>query len=153
MREEYPVSIYMKIDGVNGPITYENTKGWIELRDVEARRPIPTPGKESPGGTGIVMKYHDGLSNALAQLKPRAAIVDITIVQFDPRKTQDVERMTLREALMASYRFGPDLDTFTFSASEITILGGSLAQAIRMVRPQDWGSIQAAKVFSRGVQA
>ena len=144
---------YMKIDKVPGPITYEHTKGWIELRNVETRRKVVSAGEEPGGGSGIVMKEPDKYSSQLVQLHPQASMVDVTIVFFDAKTPDEVTRITLSDALLAKYRLGPKLDTFTFSADQVSILEGSPAHASRMVQPQDWGSIQAAKVFSQSGQA
>jgi hypothetical protein len=139
--------IYMRIDTIQGPITYDGTKGWLEVRSCQTNVKSDQKGKAS-GGKVIVTRSADALSAQLFHLNAQATMTDVEIVFVDPDPWGDLPtRIKLSEAILARYQHEADLDTLTFNAGQITYVTGSPGQASSVVGLKDWATRQAAALF------
>ncbi len=163
--------IYMKFDGIVGPVTYDKSKGWIELESVQLgqHRSIRSPTgsarereSQSPNISEIVAtKYQDSSSTALFKqaLWGEGKKVTIVFVKIDKDSSQEYLRIILENTLISSFTTsgsgGADrpMESFTLNFTKITFEKGSSAHASLMVRPQDWGSLQAMAMFNRSTEA
>jgi type VI protein secretion system component Hcp len=148
---------YMKIEGVSGPLSYENTTGWFKI---ESAGVSPTRQPPPSGGTGqeatappvrdvAVTRLRDGVSMSLFKLsqsgQPRNAVV--VFEKGGPPGT-GVVHLKCAGAVVANYTTsasqGSQVETFLLDCQSVVFEKGSPASAARMVRPSDWGTLQAA---------
>lgn len=155
--------VYMKFPGINGSVTYDNSKGWIELQSAQLgqHRSVGTEREKDSKAPVIseiiATKYQDSTSTDLFKEALSGREKEVTIVFV--KDGQEYLRITLKGTLISSYNTsgagGGDrpLETFTLNFTEITFTMGSPAHASLMVRPQDWGSIHAMAEFNRSAKA
>jgi len=148
--------IYMKIEGIDGPITHDGTKGWIEIQSLSwgsssGREPqVPTISEM------VVTKDQDVASSTLFKQALWGEGKKVTIVFVKGGDSpQEYLRITLENALISSYSTSGSgggyrpAEFFTLNFTKITFEKGSSAHASLMIRSQDWGSMQAMKEFNR----
>jgi type VI secretion system secreted protein Hcp len=158
--------IYMQIQGIDGPVDYEGPQGWFELRSLQFGSPrastaTPSGQDKAPRISEITAtKSYDSASSALFRESLQGNPKDVTIVFVRPGDSGSPEeylRIKLKGALIGSYSLsgGDDrpIETFSLNFEEITFKTGSPAHASLMMRPQDWGSIQATALFNQDAEA
>src|SRR5262245_45128636 len=158
--------IYMKFPGINGPITYDNSKGWIELGSVsfgtgrEIGNPTGTSSNRESGAVHVqevnVTKSFDSTSQSLFNEALSGTGKNVTIVFV--QNGQEYLRLNLEGALISSYSMGGGggerpMESFSLNFTKMTFKMGSPAHASLMIRPQDWGSLKAMEEFNRTRQA
>ena len=150
----------LKVDGVYGPTTYDGTVGWFGVLSFELR----PDGAQSHGSdrsihadsgsllitmpSGRVSRDFRGDFVARSDKNP---IRGVTLAFRGSSPEQELVRITLNDVTLAETRWGianPPIDLYRLGFAKSTYTKGSPAHAGLMVRRQDWGSIQAAKVLS-----
>ena len=154
---------YIKIDGLDGPITYDGTKGWFELQSVQVTEKVDEDSGKRTGGGELTARKAPDLASWNFFQSLTGPIKEVTIVYLGGDRNeplQEFTRITLSGAKLSHYHIeagrapgSASLETFTLTFTKITYKKGSPAHASRMVRPEDWGSIQAAKLFGQSALA
>jgi len=154
--------IYMKIEGIVGPVTFNNSKGWIELLSVHFWDPtsngVGSAGKSRTSEISVT-KYVDSTSPVLFQLSADGrGVKKVTIVFV--RDGCEYVRVELGNTSIVSitsagndWTTGSPVDLVTLNFANITFEKGSSALLCQMVRPQDWGGLKAREELNRSAKA
>jgi hypothetical protein len=142
----------MKVDGFNGPIKEGTYKGWFEVQSAYISA-TSLDSRNLPTQEVIVTRRKD--SDDWSRIAGSKGLKDITIVfvTADKGSPQEGARITLSKARISIYKVSGSGDqtyeTFTLQVTKLTFDKGSPAHASLMVRPDQWGSVHAAALFSR----
>jgi len=147
---------YMKIDRFLGPITEGNYRGWFEIRSAQWNEQFRSPAMEVWHYELEVTKQFDQFPWGLFAKSREKDSMNVTIAYITQEKgvAQEDARIvfikaTIRGSWTTGTKAGELMESLAFRAQDLKIERGPPAHASLLVRPQDWGSIQAVRQFGR----
>lgn len=138
---------YMKIEGIVGPLTCHNSKGWIEIHSFD----LLGEAAKGKGGKGeiLVVKPQDStMTHLFRRLQEGGQDKKVTIVSVYGGSCEYL-RINLSNTVISSFSSlsgqtgSPPMEMWTLAFTDIKYESGSSALLCQMVRPQDKGALMA----------